>query len=370
MQVKVNVHETKVDSLARGMRARIRIQGRELQGIVKSIANQPEPSSFMSANVKEYATIVRIDGQPEGLKPGMTAEVEILIAYLKDVISLPVAAIVEQRGNYFCWVRQGERNEKRPLVLGLSNDQFVEIKDGVRDGERVLLNPRAVEEEARQTSVDIEKVDVSKKFGDTKPEDIPGASGKGATPNGATPNGPVGGPIGLTPGDAKGGPNGPGAGAPGREGPPAGGPDGPRGPGGEGRGGAGKGGADLMSNDKDGDGKISKDEAPTFLQNFFDNLDSNKDGLLDKAEMDAMRNRRGAGGGPGGGGRGGNMMANDKDGDGKVSREEAPEAMQGFFDRLDANTDGFVDKAEADAARQRMQSGGGPGGPPGGGVER
>jgi HlyD family secretion protein len=365
MQVKVNVHETKVDSLARGMRARIRIQGRELQGTVKSIANQPEPSSFMSANVKEYATIVRIDGQPEGLKPGMTAEVEILIAYMKDTISLPVAAIVEQRGNYFCWVRKGEGNEKRPLVLGMSNDQYVEIKDGVKEGEQILLNPRAVEEEARQTSVDIEKVDVTKKFGDRNPEDGKAPAGKDALPNGPGP------------GDAKAAPNAAGPGVPGADGPRRGGPDSAGGPGGEGSKGkgSGKSGFDMTASDKDGDGKLSKDEAPSFLQDMFDTIDTNKDGVLDKAELSAMRGKRG--GGAGGGGRGNfNLMSNDKDGDGKVSRDEAAALPPQIFERMDANTDGFIDQAEIDTARQRFPGGGGqggpgggpgPGGPPGGG---
>jgi hypothetical protein len=63
-------------------------------------------------------------------------------------------------------------------------------------------------------------------------------------------------------------------------------------------------------------------------------------------------------------------MSNDKDGDGKVSKEEAPPTMQGFFDRLDANSDGFIDKEEADAMMRRRSEqggGGGPGGAPGGG---
>ena len=56
----------------------------------------------------------------------------------------------------------------------------------------------------------------------------------------------------------------------------------------------------------------------------------------------------------------------DADGDGKVSREEAPEPMQGFFDQIDGNRDGFIDRAEAAAMRQRFRGGaGGPGGPDG-----
>lgn len=340
MQVKVLVHESKVDSLARGMRARILIQDRDLQGTVTSVANQPEPSSFFSANVKEYGTFVRIDGQPQGLKPGMTAEVEILVAHLKDAISLPVASVVEQRGQYFCWVRNGLQHEKRNLILGLSNDQFVEVKDGVKEGDEVLLNPRAVVEEARQEALEDGPVDVTKKFGDTKDATV-------KQPDELRPKGKEG------VGDGKG---------PALEGP--GGPPG----GSSGKGGSGGGRMDVMQSDKDGDGKVSKEEAPEQLQSFFDNIDTNKDGFIDKSESDAMRSRRGSGGG-GGGGQRGNIMSNDKDGDGKLNKEEVPSFLQGAFDRLDTNTDGFIDKDEADAMRRRFEQGGGGPGGPGGGIK-
>lgn len=81
------------------------------------------------------------------------------------------------------------------------------------------------------------------------------------------------------------------------------------GPGGGGRGGfgggrgGGFGGGNLMDNDADGDGKISKEEAPEWMQNFFDNLDGNSDGFVDEEEIAEMRRRRAGGGG--GGGRGG-----------------------------------------------------------------
>jgi Ca2+-binding EF-hand superfamily protein len=60
----------------------------------------------------------------------------------------------------------------------------------------------------------------------------------------------------------------------------------------------------------------------------------------------------------------------DKDGDGKLSREEAPEPMQQFFDVMDGNSDGFVDAAEMAEARNRMRAAGGPPGAGGGGGGR
>jgi len=76
-------------------------------------------------------------------------------------------------------------------------------------------------------------------------------------------------------------------------------------------------------------------------------------------------------GGPGGGGPRPDLMASDADGDGKVSREEAPERMAQFFDRMDANSDGFIDAEEVAEARRRREANGG-GGPrgPGGPRER
>lgn len=83
--------------------------------------------------------------------------------------------------------------------------------------------------------------------------------------------------------------------------------------------------------------------------------------------MGGMPSRGGMGGGPGMGGAGGgsrpDLMASDADGDGRVSKAEAPEPMAPFFDRMDANSDGFIDQDEiAEAARrraERQRSGGG-----------
>lgn len=71
----------------------------------------------------------------------------------------------------------------------------------------------------------------------------------------------------------------------------------------------------------------------------------------------------GGGGGPlGGGGRPDfNPMQFDSDGDGRLSREEAPERMQAVFAEIDTNGDGFLD-AEEFAAR-RAQRGPRPGAP-------
>jgi HlyD family secretion protein len=166
MRAKVGVHEAKVDQIRVGMRARIHVQDRDFQGTVASVANRPDSTWFLST-VKKYPVKVQIDGESKALRPGMTAEVEILVAHLKDVISLPVAAVAEKGGKVYCCVKNGGKLEKRDVVLGRGNDKFVEIKQGVAADEVVVLNPRTAlgeEDEPRKQ----DEADVKTRFGADK----------------------------------------------------------------------------------------------------------------------------------------------------------------------------------------------------------
>ena len=142
MRADVEVHESKVDRIRPGMPARIRVQGRSLTGEVTTVANRPQSNWLSTA--KKYVVEVRIDGNTEALRPGFTAEVEIIVADLQDVIAVPVAAVIEQQGEYLAAVRQGDRIERRLVTLGESNDKLVEILAGLDEGETLVLNPRGL----------------------------------------------------------------------------------------------------------------------------------------------------------------------------------------------------------------------------------
>lgn len=142
MRADVEVHESKVDRIRPGMKARIRVQGREFAGEVAAVANRPQSNWLSTA--KKYVVEVRIDGNTEDLRPGFTAEVEIIVADLRDVIAVPVAGVIEQGGEYVCAVRHEAEVERRVVTLGQGNDKRVEILAGLEEGEQLLLNPRAI----------------------------------------------------------------------------------------------------------------------------------------------------------------------------------------------------------------------------------
>ena len=142
MRADVEVHESKVDEISPGMPAIVRVQDLKFSGVVTSVANRPESNWFSTA--KKYVVGVRIDGKSEALRPGFTAEATIIVADMQDVIAVPVAAVIEDSEEFVCAVKQGEGFEQRVVTLGKSDDRFVEIVQGLEEGELVFLNPETV----------------------------------------------------------------------------------------------------------------------------------------------------------------------------------------------------------------------------------
>ena len=149
MQVKVGIHESMVERVEKGLKARIGIPGHDMEGEVSSVASVARPAGWWTGNIVKYDTIVSLPQIP-GLRPGMSAGVEIILAEHFDVIKVPVAAVLETVDGDLCWVQTEEGTEKRLLEVGDSNDVFVVAMSGVEAGEKVVLNPRGSIEEARQ----------------------------------------------------------------------------------------------------------------------------------------------------------------------------------------------------------------------------
>ena len=151
MQVKVGIHESIIDRIEPGLAARITLPDKTLNGEVSSVASVTRPAGWWTGNVVKYDTIIKLPSV-EGLKPGMSAEVEVIMDRYEDVLTIPVAAVVETAEGDFCWVKTAQGAKRRSLQLGDTNDSFIVVKAGLKEGDQVLLNPLAFIEEA-QTEV-------------------------------------------------------------------------------------------------------------------------------------------------------------------------------------------------------------------------
>ena len=292
MKVDARIHESLVSRVRPGLPARIRIDavpGKVFRGKVMVVSSVPVDGDWMRPDLKEYSCTIGIDytpGEDTQLKPGLTAEVEIIVQERANVLQVPFQSIVTAGNTRYAYVLENGKAERRELSTGASNDTHVEILDGVEEGEKVVLNPRthfSDELAALGGVVDEEE----------KPAAPVAAEGGDSPGAAAAPGG------GETPGGVP-GPGGPGGG------PQAGGEAGAGGPQAGGGGGRPDPSQFFARLDKNGDGGVTKDEVEGRFADGFDNMDANKDGKIDKAEFGAAARNFGGGrpGGPGAGGGG------------------------------------------------------------------
>lgn len=297
MQVNARIHESKIDLVSEGLPATIRLDalpGEIFHGSVSMVSLVPMSGNWPNFNLKEYITYVRITDESsrlQSLKPGLTAEVEILIDRLNSVLQAPITAFVERGGRQFCWLLSDGQIVRREVKTGKSNEVTTQVIEdeslygkgqGIKEGDRVVLNPRTVlPKEIALLEEDVPATSESQsafKPGDMPPPKEAGGKRRGG-PGAGTPTGP-----GSSPGESAGG-------------------------------GRGRGNFDpeamFAASDTNADGKITEAEAGERWT-FLSASDKDKDKAVSKEEflkgIEEFRQRGagggGAGGGPGGGGRG------------------------------------------------------------------
>ncbi len=149
MQIEIGIHEAIVDRVKAGLEAYVKLPDRELKAEVSEVATIAQPLGPWSGNVVKYDTIISLPDQ-DGLKPGMSAEVEVVLAEYDDVLYVPVSAVLETDQGHFCWIeRDADPPKKQRVILGESNDIYVIVEQGLKEGEQVLLNPLELMEQEK-----------------------------------------------------------------------------------------------------------------------------------------------------------------------------------------------------------------------------
>ena len=146
LRVRAKVNENRIEQVRPEMECTILIDAMrdlELNGTVESVSEYPLPSvSRYTSHIKEYSTEIVINQPPSGVRTGMTAKVTIKSEFIENTLQIPLTAIFRKEGKSFCLVG-GEDNalELRKIDLGSHNMTRAVILEGLKVGERVVLNP-------------------------------------------------------------------------------------------------------------------------------------------------------------------------------------------------------------------------------------
>ena len=271
MKIDARIHESKISRIVVGQPVEIEVDafpGQHYRGVLATVSSVPTPGSWPNTDLKEYETAIEITDditRVRLLKPGLNAECRIIVEDRKEpVLQIPIQAVISTSGHYYSYVAVASEAERRELKIGDTNDEYMEILNGVAEGEFVIMNPRThFSKELSLLEAELSaEVEANRKKLDT-PKQM-----RGGRPGGAGP------------------PGGPGGGGHGDGGPPGGAPGGMPDP-----------KTMFESMDKNKDGIVTKDEHSR--PEFFDRSDKNGDGKITLEEMQQAFQQRGQGQGKG-----------------------------------------------------------------------
>lgn len=135
--VVADVFEQDIGLVKSGAKAKVKINAypdKEFTGTVTYI--------YPTLKAETRTVSVRVELANPGLllKPAMFAQVELPVTAKGQVVSVPVSAVIDSGTRQIVLIQQGEgRFEPREVKLGSRSDNYVEIREGVKDGEQVVV---------------------------------------------------------------------------------------------------------------------------------------------------------------------------------------------------------------------------------------
>ncbi len=156
---EIKVNESEVVRLKPGQTAQVSVEslpGRVFPGTVYEVATAAERFGQDANMYKVKVALDMTAADVSRLRPGMSARAVVLTGEVKDVLRVPLQAVLEREGDLeeaqrkgllspesrsVVFVVEGNRALERPVVTGIANTQFIEVKEGVALGDRVLTGP-------------------------------------------------------------------------------------------------------------------------------------------------------------------------------------------------------------------------------------
>jgi HlyD family secretion protein len=149
LQAEINLDETDVARIAIGAPVAITVDafpGAELSGKVTDIA----PSASIQSGVVLYPVTVRLDPTDLPLRPGMTANVTIIVEKRENTLIVPFRAVETEGGQAFVTLQTDAGSQRVPVTLGLITDTQIEILSGVDEGDLVAVYANLVQDSSLQ----------------------------------------------------------------------------------------------------------------------------------------------------------------------------------------------------------------------------
>lgn len=142
MAVKTKVREIDLYKIGIGKPVTIEVDAYpdlRFTGKVQWIGVLALADSGRGSEEKYFEVKIEMDNADGHLRPGMTARTIIHAAKVENQITVPLHAIFEDQKKNYCYVQTKRSIELRPVEIGMSNEQWVEVRSGLKENETVCL---------------------------------------------------------------------------------------------------------------------------------------------------------------------------------------------------------------------------------------
>jgi HlyD family secretion protein len=142
MLVDTQIREVDIYKVKSGQEAIIRVDAYPdlaLKGQVALIGTLAEGREKEGSGGKYFNLQIALKESDPRLRPGMTARVEVVVDQEKDVVMVPVETVFKKGTKTVSYVARDGKVEERAVVIDKSNEDFVVVREGLAEGERVLV---------------------------------------------------------------------------------------------------------------------------------------------------------------------------------------------------------------------------------------
>ena len=94
----------------------------------------------VDATTRTFRAVAMIDNPKQLLRPGMFVKAEIVVESHVDVVLVPREMVLMRGNREVVFVEESARAQMREIETGLEDEKFVEVLDGIEEGERLITS--------------------------------------------------------------------------------------------------------------------------------------------------------------------------------------------------------------------------------------
>lgn len=139
-EIEAFVSEADIAKVSVGNTASITLDAYGNDVVFRAAVIKIDPSETVLEGVSTYKTTFQFAEEDTRIKSGMTANIDILTATVKDVIAVPQRVVYAKNGDKYVQILDGKNIREVKVKTGLrGNDGYIEIKDGMSESDKVII---------------------------------------------------------------------------------------------------------------------------------------------------------------------------------------------------------------------------------------